>query len=75
MLWGLQSSVTNRESNGTVARLPESGAMSPRAQKPGVQALGWQVSPESGSTWGGTGVGEGQLSALVDEIALDAPPT
>jgi hypothetical protein len=38
-------------------------------QNPGVHALGWQVIPESGSVMGGTGTGEGQLSATLDEIA------
>ena len=71
MLWGLQSRVRSLDSNGPVTGWAASGAMSPRAQKPGVQALGWHASPESGSTSGGTGVGEGQVSTRLDVTALE----
>ena len=75
MLWGLQSRVRSLDSNGLVAWWPASGDMSPRAQKPGVHALGWQASPESGSTRGGTGVGEGHVSTRLDVIAFEVPLT
>src|SRR5262245_5950194 len=65
MLWGLQSSVTSRFWSGRVAAWLASGAMSPRVQNPGVQVLGLHIFPLSGSTCGGTGVGDGQVwSAL-----------
>src|SRR5262249_27255834 len=65
MLWGLQSSVTRRFWSGRVAARLASGAMSPRVQNPGVHALGLHIFPLSGSTCGGTGVGDGQVwSAL-----------
>src|SRR5260370_31686791 len=67
MLWGLQSSVTSRFWSGRVAAWLPSGAMSPRVQNPGVHALGLHVFPLSGSTCGGTGVGDGQI--------WSAPPT
>src|SRR5262245_55997308 len=57
MLCGLQSRVTSRSWSGCVAAWLDSGAMSPREQNPGVQALGWQVPS------GGTAVGAGQTCA------------
>src|SRR5262249_10383072 len=65
MLWGLQSSVTSRFWSGRVAAWLASGAMSPRVQNPGVHALGLHIFPLSGSTCGGTGVGDGQVWAAL----------
>src|SRR5262249_35724859 len=47
--------------SGRVAAWLASGAMSPRVQNPGVHTLGLHVFPLSGSTCGGTGVGDGQV--------------
>src|SRR5436190_14896092 len=69
MLCGLQSSVSRRDCRLGRA---ESGAMSPRAQNPGVHMLAWQTFPVSGSVIGGTGVGFGQLSAGEDGVVADS---
>lgn len=69
-LCGLQSRVTSRSWSGRVATCPASGAISPREQKFGVHALGWQVFPLSGSVNGGTGLGEGHVCAVSETPAF-----